>query len=113
MMSVFKQKDWYLIMGEEVEKFSQSCQGLANSQKRRGLFRHLRCKKYNIICLHDIQIQESLVLFVEAKWGFDAYFSTFSNNSLCVMVLLKKTKQKKKQKKTNKKNKNKQTLNIQ
>ena len=87
-MWVFRQKDWYLIMGEEVKIFSQNCQGLANSQKRRGLFRHLRCKKYNIICLQDIHIQESLVPFVKAELGFDAYFSTFSNNSHGVMVLL-------------------------
>ena len=87
-MWVFRQKDWYLIMGEEVKIFSQNSQGLANPQKRRGLFRHRRCKKYNIICLQDIHIQESLVPFVKAEWGFDAYFNTFSNNSRGVMVLL-------------------------
>ena len=29
----------------------------------------------------DIHIQESLVPFVKAEWVFDAFFSTFSNNS--------------------------------
>ena len=73
-------------MVEEVKFFSQNCQGLANP--RRGLFRQLKCKKHNVICLQDIHIQESLVPFVKAEWGFDAYLSTFSNNSRGVMVLL-------------------------
>ena len=37
--------------------FSQNCQGLANPQKRRAMFRHVRMKKYNIACLQDVHIQ--------------------------------------------------------
>ena len=77
-MWVFRQKDWIMVFDNDN----------ANPQKRRGLFRLLRFKKCNIICLQNIHIQESLAPFVQAEWGFDAYFSTFSNNSRGVMVLL-------------------------
>ena len=87
-LRVFKQKYWFLIMVEEVKIFSQNCQGLANPQKTRGLFRHIRCKKYNIICLQAIHIHDPLGTYVKVEWGFDAYFNTFTNNSSGVMNLL-------------------------
>ena len=44
-------------MADKISIFSQNCQGLANPQKRRAVFRHVRLKKYNIICLQDVHIQ--------------------------------------------------------
>ena len=68
--------------------FSQNCQGLANPQKRRAMFRHVRMKKYNIACLQDVHIQSQQEAYVKAEWGYDAYFSSFNSSSRGVMILL-------------------------
>lgn len=74
-------------MGDDLKIFSQNCQGLANPQKRRGLFRHLRLKKYNIVCLQDVHIQDQMESYIKAEWGFNIYLSPGSNNSRGVLVL--------------------------
>ena len=68
--------------------FSQNCQGLANPQKGRAMFRHVRMKKYNIACLQDVHIQSQQEPYVKAEWGYDAYFSSFNTSSRGVMILL-------------------------
>lgn len=75
-------------MAKCIKIFSQNCQGLANPQKRRSLFKHVRSKKFNIICLQDVHIHSSLEPYIRAEWGFDIYFSSFTSNSRGVMVLL-------------------------
>ena len=68
-------------MAECIRIFSQNCQGLADTQKRRSLFKHVRTKKYNIICLQDVHIQSKQESYIKAEWGF-------TRNSRGVMVLL-------------------------
>ena len=56
-------------MPDNITIFSQNCQGLGNPQKRRALFRHVRAKKYNIVCLQDVHIQSQQESYVKAEWG--------------------------------------------
>ena len=75
-------------MADKISIFSQNCQGLANPQKRRAVFRHVSLKKYNIICLQDVHIQRLQESYIKAEWGYYIYFSCFNNSSRGVMVLL-------------------------
>ena len=75
-------------MPDNITIFSQNCQGLGNPQKRRALFRHVRAKKYNIVCLQDVHIQSQQESYVKAEWGNDAYFSCFNSSSRGVLILL-------------------------
>ena len=75
-------------MADKISIFSQNCQGLANPQKRRAVFRHVRLKKYNIICLQDVHIQRLQESYIKAEWGYNIYFSCFNNSSRGVMILL-------------------------
>ena len=75
-------------MADKISIFSQNCQGLANPQKRRAVFRLVRLKKYNIICLQDVHIQRLQESYIKAEWGYNIYFSCFNNNSRGVMILL-------------------------
>ena len=68
--------------------FSQNCQGLGNVQKRRSLFRHLRSKNYNILCLQDAHLESQQESFIRAEWWYNLYMSSFSNNSRGVMILM-------------------------
>ena len=53
-----------------------------------ALFRHVRAKKYNIVCLQDVHIQSQQESYVKAEWGNDAYFSCFNSSSRGVLILL-------------------------
>ena len=75
-------------MPDNITIFSQNCQGLGNPQKRRALFRHVRAKKYNIVCLQDVHIQSQQESYVKAEWGNDANFSCFNSSSRGVLILL-------------------------
>ena len=56
--------------------------------KRRDLFQYFRVKNFNIICLQDVHINNNLESFIRAEWGYDAYFSSYTNMSRGVMVLI-------------------------
>ena len=76
-------------MPDKITIFSQNCQGLGNPQKRRAVFRHVRSKKYNIVCLQDTHIQSQQESFIKAEWGNDdVYFSCYNSSSRGVMILL-------------------------
>ena len=76
-------------MPDKISIFSQNCQGLGNPHKRRAVFRHVRMKKYNIVCLQDTHIQSQQESFIKAEWGNDdAYFSCYNSSSRGVMILL-------------------------
>ena len=74
-------------MADKISIFSQNCQGLANPQKRRAVFRHVRLKKYNIICLQDVHIQRIQESYIKAEWGYNIYCSCFNNSSRGVILL--------------------------
>ena len=59
-----------MIMAEQVTIFSQNCRGgLSVASKRRDPFQYFRSKKYNIICLQDVHINNKLESFIQAQWG--------------------------------------------
>ena len=68
-------------MSGKITFFSQNCQGLANPQKRRAIFRHVRAKNYNIVCLQDVHMQSQQESYVKAEWGYDAFFSCYNSSS--------------------------------
>lgn len=76
-------------MDDCITIYSQNCQGLGNTQKRRDLFHYIRHKTYNIIFLQDIHITENVCSFVKAEWGNDIYISPYRSNSRGVMILLR------------------------
>ena len=76
-------------MAEQLTLFSQNCRGgLSVAAKRRDLFQYFRVKNYNIICLQDVHINNNLESFIKAEWEYDAYFSSYTNMSRGVMVLI-------------------------
>ena len=76
-------------MAENLTIFSQNCRGgLSVASKRRDLFQYVRSKQYNIICLQDTHVNKTLVSFIKAEWGYEAYFSSYTTNSRGVMFLI-------------------------
>ena len=63
-----------MIMAEQLTIFSQNCRGsLSVASKRRDLFQYVRAKKYNIICLQDVHINDNLESFIKAERGYDIF----------------------------------------
>ena len=76
-------------MDENLLIFSQNCRGgLPMTEKRRDLFHYVRNKKYNIICLQDVHINAQLEPFITSEWGYEVFFSSFTNSSRGVMILM-------------------------
>ena len=76
-------------MDGQLHIFSQNCRGgLSVANKRRDLFQYVRNKKYNIICLQDVHINKQLEPFIKSEWGYDVFFSSFTNSSRGVMILI-------------------------
>ena len=48
-------------------------------------------KKYYIICLQDVHLEEKMELYVKSKWGFRLYMSPYKSNYRGVMVLINNT----------------------
>lgn len=92
-------------MDDQLTIFSQNCRGgLSVATKRRDLFQYFRNKKYNIICLQDVHVNQKLEAYIKAEWGYDIYFSSYTNMSRGVMVLMNNNfEQKVKRIKTDKK----------
>ena len=51
-------------------------------------YEKVQAKKYNIICLQDTHINKTLESFIKAKWGYKAYFSSFTTNCPGLMILM-------------------------
>ena len=73
--------------GKNIDLFSK-LSGTCKPTKRRAVFRHVRLKKYNIICLQDVHIQRLQVSNIKAEWGYNIYFSCFNKYCRGVLVLL-------------------------
>ena len=58
------------------------------TEKRRDLFHYVRNKEYNIICLQDVHINAQLEPFIKSEWGYEVFFSSFTNSSRGVMILM-------------------------
>ena len=78
-------------MVECLHMYSQNCRGLNSFEKRRDLFQYVRKKKYDIICLLDIHIEEKMENFVKNEWGYHLYLSSYTGNQRGVMVLINNT----------------------
>ena len=57
-----------LRMVECLHMYSQNCRGLNSFEKRHNLFQYVRKKKYDIICLLNIHIEEKMENFVKMNW---------------------------------------------
>ena len=68
-------------MSETLSIYSQNCRGLNTMEKRRDVFHYLRKKKYDIICLQDVHLEEKMELYVKSEWGFRLYMSPYKSNS--------------------------------
>ena len=76
-------------MDEQLHIFSQNCRGgMSIANKRRDLFQYVRNKKYNIIRLQDVHIYKQLEPFIKSESGYDVFFSSFTNSSREVMILI-------------------------
>ena len=76
-------------MDDQLTIFSQNCRGgLSVATKRRDLFQYFRYKKYNIICLQDVHVNQKIESVIKAGWVYDIYFSSYTNMSRGVMVLM-------------------------
>ena len=73
----------------KISIYSQNARGLNCSQKRRDVFQHLRQKKYNIICLQDVHLENKMESYITSEWGFKVYLAGFKSNKRGVMILLK------------------------
>ena len=78
-------------MAEILSIYSQNCRGLNSMEKRRDVFHYLKKKKYDIICLQDVHLEETMELYVKSEWGFRLYISPYKSNSREVMVLINNT----------------------
>ena len=56
-----------MFIPDDILIFSQNCQGLANMQKQKDLFRFDNSKKYNIICLQDIHLKRKMEPYVKSE----------------------------------------------
>ena len=61
--------------------------GLSNSLKRRVTFRWLKMKKYVIFFLQEVHCTKEKESLWTSKWGFTAFFSSFSSASAGVCIL--------------------------
>ena len=69
----------------------QNCRGLNSFEKRHNLFQYVRKKKYDIICLLNIHIEEKMENFVKNELGYQLYISSYTGNQRGVMVLINNT----------------------
>ena len=56
-------------------------------EKRRDVFHYLKIKKYSICFLQDIHIAPKLTKYVEAEWGYKAFFCPFTSQARGVAIL--------------------------
>ena len=52
------------------------------------MFQHLRQKKYSIICLQDVHLENKMESYITSEWGFKVYLAGFKSNKRGVMILL-------------------------
>ena len=57
----------------KISIYSQNARGLNCSQKRRNVFQNLIQKKYNIICLQDVHLENKMESYITREWGFNDY----------------------------------------
>ena len=67
--------------------FSMNVRGFGNRVKRRDVFLWLKQHKYDICCLQDTHISESMINVVRSEWGGECVFSCLNSCSRGVAVL--------------------------
>lgn len=75
-------------MGEDISLYCQNCRGLNSRQKRRDLFQLLRTRKYNIVCLQDVHLENKVEKYIKGEWGYNLYLNDISSNRRGVMILI-------------------------
>ena len=74
-------------MDNLISFLSANCQGLNDCKKRRDVFHYLKLKKFDIYFLQDTHFETEMENYIEAEWGYRAYFSSFSSASRGVAIL--------------------------
>jgi len=77
--------------GFNLNIFSMNVRGLGNNVKRRDVFQWLKEHRYDISCLQDVHITQSMVNNVRTEWGGTCVFSSYSSCSRGVAVLFSDT----------------------
>ena len=75
--------------GIDLSIFSMNVRGLGNRVKRRDMFQWLKEHKYDISCLQDVHITQTMESNVRSEWGGACVFSCFNSCSRGVAVLFK------------------------
>ena len=68
---------------------SLNANGIRNRKKRQSLFRTLKSKKYDIVCLQETFITNEVKDVWEKEWGGDLIFFPGTSNSLGQVILFK------------------------
>lgn len=70
--------------------FSLNVRGLRSKYKRKSLFRYLKSYKYDIICLQETYITESVSEEWKKEWGGELVFSEQTAHSGGLIILKRK-----------------------
>ena len=66
---------------------SSNVRGLHDPQKRKDVFHYLRGKNIQICCLQETHFTESLEPYIQAEWGGNVVFNSYTSNSKGVCIL--------------------------
>ena len=75
-------------MGEDISLYCQNCRDLNSRQKRRDLFQLLRTRKYNIVCLQDVHLENKVEKYIKGEWEYNLYLNDISSNQRGVVLLI-------------------------
>ena len=87
-------------MAEKLKIAFMNCRGLADKIKRLDVFNYFRKKKFDIVCLQDIHIEQQNVDKIRTEWGSEAVLIRLNLTRgvlqyyLIVRLILKLLKQK-------------------
>lgn len=72
---------------ENIKILSMNCQGLADIKKRRDVFHYLRSKSFSVYFLQDVHLDQKMIKYVKAEWGYTCFFAPYATNSRGVAIL--------------------------
>ena len=73
----------------DVRIISFNVRGLRNSLKRKKLFRMLKEKKYDVICLQETYVTEDVIEQWKKEWGGEIIYSVGTRNSRGQLILIR------------------------
>ena len=70
--------------------FSLNARGLRNNRKRRSVFDYLKRNKYEIICIQEAYISDSVADSWKKEWGGELHYSKTTSHSGGLLILFSK-----------------------